>query len=62
MVIILSVHISGIANIAVSFSGLEVILNRSESNRMCHSAIVSTFVIAALELGIYFVPDTDIYL
>ena len=56
-VIILSVQISGIANIAVSFSGVGVILNNNESN---HSARVSTFLIAALELGnLFLLPDTD---
>ena len=50
-VIILSVQISGIANIAVSFSGVGVILNNSEPNKMYHSARVNTFLIAALELG-----------
>ena len=34
---------------AVSFLG--VILNKSESNRMYHSANISTFLIAALEVG-----------
>ena len=48
-VIILSVHISGTARTAVSFSG--VILNNSTSNRMYLSAYVSTFLIAALEVG-----------
>ena len=49
MVIILSVHISGIARSAVSFS--DEILNNSESNRMYLSANDSTFVIFALEVG-----------
>ena len=48
-VIILSAHVSGTARTAVSFSG--VILNNSESNRMYLSANVSTFLIAALEVG-----------
>ena len=48
-VIILSVHISGTARTAVSFSG--VILNNSESNRMYLSAHISTFLIAVLEVG-----------
>ena len=48
-VIILSAHISGTARTAVSFSG--VILNNSESNRMHISANISTFLIAALEVG-----------
>ena len=48
-VIILSAHTSGTASTAVSLSG--VILNISESNKMYHSANVSNFLIAALELG-----------
>ena len=48
-VIISSVHISGTARTAVSFSG--EILNSSESNRMYLSANISTFLIAALEIG-----------
>ena len=48
-VIILLVHISRTAGIAVSFSG--VILNNSESNRMYLSANLSTLLIAALEVG-----------
>ena len=31
-VIILSVHVSGIANTAVSLSGVDIILNNNESN------------------------------
>ena len=49
---ILSVHTSGTASIAVSLSG--VILNNSETNKMYHSAKVSTFLIAALEVGSLF--------
>ena len=49
VIIILSVHVSGTARTAVSFSG--VILNNRESNRMYLSANVSTFLIAALEVG-----------
>ena len=56
-VIILLAHISGTARTAVSFSG--VILNNSESNRMYLSANVSTFLIAALEVGNLFVPNID---
>ena len=48
-VIILSTHISGTVRTAVSFSG--TILNKSESNRIYHSANISTFLIAALEVG-----------
>ena len=48
-VIILPAHISGTARTAVSFSG--VILNNSESNRIYLYAKVSTFLIAALEVG-----------
>ena len=62
MVIILLVQISGIAIIAVSFSGVGMILNNSESNRIYHSARVSTFLFAALELGNLFLPGTDKYL
>ena len=46
---ILSVHVSGIAGTAVSFSG--VILNNSESSRMYLSANVYIFLIASLEVG-----------
>ena len=48
-VIILSVHISGTACTAVSFSG--VILDNNESNKMYYSANVLTLLIAVLELG-----------
>ena len=48
-VVILSVHISETARTAVSFPG--VILNNSESNRMYLSANISTFLIAAVEVG-----------
>ena len=48
-VIILSVHISGIARTAVSFSG--DILNNSESNRTYFSDKVSNFLIMDFELG-----------
>ena len=47
--IILSAHVSGTACTAVSFSG--AILNCSESNRMYHSVNISTFLIAALDVG-----------
>ena len=47
-VIILLAHVSGTARTAVSFSG--VILNKSESKRMYHSANIFTFLIAALEV------------
>ena len=56
----LSAQISGIANIAVSFSGVGVILNNSESNKMYHSARVSTILIAALELGNLFLCQIQI--
>ena len=46
---ILSVHVSGTARTADSFSG--VILINKESNRIYLSAKVSNFVIAALEVG-----------
>ena len=45
-VIILYVHASGMANTAVSFSGLDTILNNSESNNMYFSARASIFLIA----------------
>ena len=38
---ILSVHVSGIANTAVSFSGVATILNSNESKNIYFSAIVS---------------------
>ena len=44
--IILSTHVSGIARMAVFFSG--VILNNKESRRMYHSLKASTFLTAAL--------------
>ena len=46
---ILLVHISGTTRTTVSFSG--VILNNSESTRMYISANISTYLIAALEVG-----------
>ena len=48
-VMILSAHVSGTARTTISFSGVN--LNNNESNRMYPSVIVSTFLIAALELG-----------
>ena len=50
-VIILSVHVSGTARTTVSFSG-EILTNSESAN-------VSTFLIAALEVGNYFVPNID---
>ena len=50
MVIILSVHTSGIANNAVFLSWVNVILNNKSSN-IYFSTNVSTFPIAALVLG-----------
>ena len=47
-VIILLAHTSGTASTAVSSSG--IILNNSESNKMYHSANISTFLIGALEV------------
>ena len=49
--IILSIHISSIANTAVSFSGIVDILNNKESNNTYFSANASTFCIPTLELG-----------
>ena len=48
-VLILSVQVSGTERTAVSFYGL--ILNNSESNRIYISGNVSTFLIAAFEVG-----------
>ena len=47
-------HISGIANNAVSFSGVEKILNNMESRNIYFSANVFTFQIAVLVLDILF--------
>ena len=49
--IILSAHISGIANNAVSFSGVVTILNNKESSKIYLSASVSTFQIPVFVLG-----------
>ena len=48
---ILSRHISGIANSAVSLSDVVTNLNSNESNRMKFSANVSTFFMEDLLLG-----------
>ena len=48
---ILSAHISGMANTAASLSGVTVILNNNESNRIYSSANTSTFLMPTLELG-----------
>ena len=48
-VMILSPNTCGTASTAVSLSGVS--LNSSESNKMNHSAKVSNFLIAALEVG-----------
>ena len=53
-VIILSAHISSIANTAVSLSVVDVILNNNESNNIYFSAKASILLIAALELGSLF--------
>ena len=50
-VIILSVHISGVTNTAVSFSGVVIILNNNESNNIYLSANISTLQIAVFILG-----------
>ena len=47
--ITLSTQVSGIARMAVSFSG--IILNNKESRRMFHSLKASTFLIAVVEDG-----------
>ena len=44
-------HVSGIANTAVSLSGVVDILNNNEFNNMYFSANASTFLIPTLELG-----------
>ena len=44
-------HISGVANNAVSFSGVVISLNNNESNNLYHSASTSTLHIVLLELG-----------
>ena len=49
--IILSMHVSGMANTMVSLSGVVDILNSKESNNIYFSASISIFLIAALELG-----------
>ena len=48
---ILSTHISGIANTAASLSGIVTNLNIKESNRTKLSASVSTFFMEDLLLG-----------
>ena len=48
---IMSMHMSGIANIAVSLSGVVTNLNSKESNRMKFSASVSTFFMEDLLLS-----------
>ena len=49
--IILSAHISGIANTAVSLFGVDIILNSYESRGMYFSAKSPTFLIDDLALG-----------
>ena len=53
-VIILFVHLSGIANNAVSLSGIVVILNSNESCNIYLSASTSPLRISLLELGYLF--------
>ena len=48
---VLSAHISGMADSAVSLSGVVTNLNNRESNRINHSAKVSTLCIAFFLLG-----------
>ena len=48
---ILSAHISGIADNPVSFSGIVISLNSSESSKIYLSASASTLCIALFELG-----------
>ena len=49
--IILSTHISSIANTAVSLLSVVDVLNNNESNNIYFSANASTFHIPTLELG-----------
>ena len=58
--IILSTHILGIANSAVSLSGVVTNLNNNESNKVKFSANVSTFFMENLLLGNLF-WDKNIY-
>ena len=46
-----SAQISRTPNTGVSFMRVGVILNNNESNKMDHSANISTFLVAALDLG-----------
>ena len=55
-------HTSGIASTAVSFIGVDIILNNDESNSMYFSARVSIFLIADLALGNVFGLNIGIYL
>ena len=48
---ILSAHISGIANNTVSFSGIVISLNSNESNKIYLSTSTSTLHIELFELG-----------
>ena len=41
-------HVSGITNTAISFSGVDTILNSNESNNMYFFAKASTFLITDL--------------
>ena len=50
-IIMLSAHVSGIANSAVSFLGVVTSLNNNESSSIYFSANVSTLHIAVLVLG-----------
>ena len=56
---ILSMHISGIANSVVSLSGVVTTLNSKESNRTKFSASVLTFFREDLCLAIYFGTRID---
>ena len=53
-------HISGIANNAISFSGVVTIINNKESNKIYLSPNFPTFQIADFILGDLFELDTDI--
>ena len=53
-VMVLSAHISSMANSAVCLSGVVTNLNSRESNKIKHSAKISTLCIALLLFGNYF--------
>ena len=58
-VIILSAQVSGIANSIVSFLGVVTSLNNKEFSKIYFSASISTFHIAVLMLGNFWVLDIN---